>query len=99
VHRIVLVLGLTYDTTPQQMQLALDLLKQMHSFVPEIKNEVSTYFNSYGDFALRITFIYYIRQKADWFETQSKVNLKILSLFNENNLKFAFPTNTVILEK
>ncbi|MDR2910764.1 MAG: mechanosensitive ion channel family protein [Bacteroidales bacterium] len=99
VHRVVLSLGLTYNTTPQQMQLALDLLKQMPNFVLEIKNDVSTYFNNYGDFALHITFIYYIRKKADWYETQSKVNLKILSLFNENNLKFAFPTNTVIIEQ
>lgn len=99
VSRIVLSLGLTYDTTPQKMQLALDLLKQIPDSVPEIKHEISVYFNNYGEFALNVTFIYYIKKNSDFFDTQSKVNLKILSLFNENNLKFAFPTNTVIIEQ
>ena len=97
-RRVVLLLGLTYDTTPEKMQIALDLLKKMPGIVPEIKHNTSALFNNYGDFALHITFTYFIRKNADINETQSNVNLKILSLFNENGLNFAFPTNTVIID-
>jgi len=99
VRRVVLSLGLTYDTTPEQMQWAIDTLKNMPELVPEIKHDISAVFSNYGDFSLNITFTYYIRKNVDLLNTQSKVNLKILSLFNENGVKFAFPTNTVILEK
>ena len=98
-RRVILLLNLTYDTTPEKMQLALDLLKNMPEVVPEIKHDISAYFNNYIDFALQITFIYYIRKNVHVLDTQSKVNLKILSLFNENGLEFAFPTQTVIVEK
>ncbi|MDR0874420.1 MAG: mechanosensitive ion channel family protein [Prevotellaceae bacterium] len=99
VRRVVLSLGLTYDTTPEKMQTALNLLKGLPDIVTEIKHDISAYFNTYGDFSLNITLTYFIRKNADLLDTQSKVNLKILSLFNENGLNFAFPTQTVILEK
>jgi MscS family membrane protein len=98
-RRVTLLLGLTYDTTPDKMQIALDILKSLPNFVPEIKREIYVYFNNYTDFALQITLNYHIRGNANIYDTQSKVNLKILSLFNENGLEFAYPTQTVILKK
>ena len=98
-RRVVMSLGLTYDTTPQKMQLALDLLKNLPGSTPEIQPDVTALFENYGDFSLLITFIYFIKKDADISQTQSKVNLNILSLFNENGLNFAFPTNTIVIEQ
>ena len=98
-RRVVLQLGLTYNTNTEQMSLALELLKNLPSLIEDIETEVFAYFTSYGDFALNIKFIYYIKKQADIIETESKVNLKILSLFNENKLNFAYPTTTVYIEK
>ncbi len=95
-RRITLPLGLTYQTSPEKMQLALDLLKKMPDLIPEILPNVSAYFTSYGDYALNITFVYFIRKKASIVDTQSKVNLMILSKFNENSLDFAYPTTVII---
>ena len=98
-RRVLVTLGLTYDTRYEQMQHALDLLKSIPQRVPGVaKKDLSATFSEYGDSALRITFIYFIRKQADIRETVSAVNFEILRLFSEAGLNFAFPTQTVYVE-
>lgn len=91
----ILNLGLTYDTTPEQMQQAISLLKQIAVEVEQVEDNSICIFDSYGDFSLNIKFIYYIKKGGDIFETTSKVNMLVLERFNANNLEFAFPTQTL----
>lgn len=98
-RKITLSLGLTYNTTPQQMEEAIATLKDIALSNPHVSNDTNVYFDSYGDFSLGLTFIYYIVKDADIFETQSEVNLEILRRFGERKLDFAFPTQTLILDK
>ncbi|MDR2469810.1 MAG: mechanosensitive ion channel family protein [Tannerella sp.] len=98
-RRVLVTLGLTYDTRYEQMQHALDLLKRIPQLVPDVAaKDLSATFSEYGDSALLITFIYFIRKHADLRETVSAVNFEILRLFNEAGLNFAFPTQTVYVE-
>lgn len=94
-RRIQLRLGLTYDTTPEKMELAMTILRNMPLQIKEITKEVDVSFIEYGDFALQILFIYRVRKDKDIFKTQSIVNLEILRQFNSNGLEFAFPTQTI----
>jgi MscS family membrane protein len=94
-RKITLNLGLTYDTTPEAMQEAMEWLKQLPDQIPSMKNDVVVAFNSYGDFSLGITFIYYIKRRSDIWATQTEVNLAILKKFNAEGWNFAFPTQTV----
>jgi MscS family membrane protein len=94
-RKITLNLGLTYDTTPEAMQEAMDWLKNLPDIVPAIKNDTKVAFTTYGDFSLGITFIYYIKRRSDVFDTQSEVNLAILKQFNAKGWNFAFPTQTI----
>jgi MscS family membrane protein len=94
-RKITLNLGLTYDTTPEAMQEAMDWLKNLPDIVPDIKNDTKVAFTTYGDFSLGITFIYYIKRRSDVFDTQSEVNLAILKQFNAKGWNFAFPTQTI----
>lgn len=98
-RKITLVLGLTYDTTPEAMQEAMDFLKQLPTQINTIKNDVVVAFTTYGDFSLGITFIYYIKRRSDIFETQTLVNLAILKQFNAKGWNFAFPTQTIYTQK
>jgi len=89
-------LGLTYDTTPDKMELAMELLRQIcvdNEHVDETKTV--TAFTAFGDFALNIRFIYYIKKGSHIFETMNNVNMEVLKKFNENELDFAFPTQTI----
>jgi MscS family membrane protein len=94
-RKIVLNLGLTYDTTPEKMQQAMDLLKQIGDNSQNTEDKLIISFNGFGDFAMNIMFIYYIRPEADIANTQTEINMEILSQFNANGLEFAFPTQTI----
>jgi len=99
-RRIVMELGLTYNTTPEKMHEAAELLRTVPKRIKEVKGQdVTVSFTDFGDSALKITFIYFIHKTADVFETRSKVNFDILESFNKAGLNFAFPTQTVYLEK
>jgi MscS family membrane protein len=94
-RKIVLNLGMTYDTTPEQMQQAIDLLKTINDGSENTEDETIISFNGFGDFALNIKFAYYIRKSADIAGTQTEINMAILTQFNDNGLEFAFPTQTL----
>jgi len=98
-RRVVATLGLTYDTTYDKMQQALELLKAIPETLRDVhRRDLYATFSEFGDSALVITFIYFIRKPADIRETISAVNFEILRRFNEAGLNFAFPTQTVFLE-
>lgn len=98
-RRIELNVGLTYSTTPEQMRQAMDILRNLPSSVDGIEDKVKVYFTSFGDFSLNITCWYYIKKDSDLFETQSAVNLHVLDEFNAHGLDFAFPTQTLYVNK
>ena len=113
-RKVVMNLGLTYDTTPEQMQLALDLLGKIISnnssielekpnpalgANQEFKKRYMAYFKNFGAFSLDILFIYFIRPGEDFLAVESAINFEVLRLFNENKLNFAFPTQTIISQQ
>ncbi len=52
-------------------------------------------FNGFGDFALNIMFVYYIKSGCDVPAVQNELNMAILRQFNDKGLDFAFPTQTL----
>lgn len=99
-RKVVLKLGLTYDTTPEKMNEAMDILREMPKRVKYVSpKDIVAAFTDFGDFSLGITFIYYIEKKGDIFTTNSNVNMDILTTFNNAGLNFAFPTQTIYVEK
>ncbi len=94
-RKITINLGLTYDTTADQMQHAMDMLEEIIMNDPNLENEVSTAFTAFNDFTLNIRLIYYIKKGASIAKSQTAVNMEILRRFNEAELEFAFPTQTI----
>lgn len=94
-RKVVLNLGLTYDTSPAQMQQAMDLLKEIAAANDGAEEDVSLGFNGFGDSAMNIIFIYWIKKSADILGTQTAMNMKILDEFTKAGLDFAFPTQTL----
>jgi MscS family membrane protein len=94
-RKMVLDLGMTYDTTPDQMQEAMDTLQRIADANDNTEEKTVIAFNGFGDFALNIMFVYYIRKGADIAGTQTDINMAILRQFNDKGLEFAFPTQTL----
>jgi len=88
-------LGLTYDTSEEDMQKAIDILKDIVKNQDAITDDYAAGFNGFGDFSLNILFMYYVRPESHWLNTQTLVNKEVLKRFNEQGLEFAFPTQTI----
>lgn len=98
-RKVVLNLGLTYDTTPAKMKKAMALLKDIIVKNKETTEDSLISFNAFNDFSMNILFIYYIKKGSNILQTQTDINMQILDLFNKNNLNFAFPTQTIYTKK
>jgi MscS family membrane protein len=93
-RKVVLNLGLTYDTSPEKMQRAMELVKEIGQ-ADEGVEKVLVAFNAFGDFAMNILVIYFIKKSADILGTMTSMNMAILERFNAEGLEFAFPTQTL----
>lgn len=101
-RRVVLNLGLTYDTSAEKMKEALELLKEIPKRVENVSSnpsDVVAVFTEYADSALVIMYIYFIEKQGDILGVTSNMNVEILNTFNKAGLDFAFPTRTVYIQK
>ena len=94
-RKVKLNLGLTYNTTAVQMRHAMDILQSISLENLHTEEGPSVAFNGFGDFALNILFIYYIKKRESIGGTQTEINMEILKQFNNAGLEFAFPTQTL----
>lgn len=94
-RKIKVNLGLTYDTTPEKMQQAMELLTEISQANQQTEDNFTIAFNEFGDFAMNIMFIYYICKGESIAGTQTAINMEILRKFNEAGLEFAYPTQTL----
>jgi MscS family membrane protein len=92
-----LTLGLTYDTSPEQVEEAIGILKAIIAERAEtLEQEPTIWFDSFGDFSLNVKLVYYIKKEGHWAYSPGEVNLEILKRFNAAGLDFAFPTQTLL---
>jgi MscS family membrane protein len=94
-RKVKLDLGLTYAMSAEQMQAGMDLLQTINAENEHTEENPVISFNGFGDFAMNIMFIYYIKKGEDIAATQSEINMEILKRFNKAGLEFAFPTQTI----
>ncbi len=94
-RKIINKLGLVYDVTSEQIKQAMQLLKNIAADCDELEENVVVGFASFGDSALEITFIYYIKAGSDIMATKTEVNLSVLEQFTANKLDFAYPTQMI----
>ena len=97
-RKVPITLGLTYDTAPEKVQLAIAILKEIVGDHTETENDFTVFFSSFGEFSLNITCHYYINHTGHWATTPGEINLSILQKFNAEKLDFAFPTQTIITQ-
>lgn len=97
--RVVNVLGLVYSTTPEKMEEAISILKQISLERKEVfADEPVIFFEQFADFSLNLKFIYLIKPGQENFKIRSEINFEILKRFNQAGLEFAFPTRTVVMQ-
>lgn len=101
-RRVMVKLGLTYDTGAEKMEEALSLLKTLPAKVKDVSKDPSNViaiFAEYAESALVLNFYYYIEKQGNILQVMSDMNMAILSAFDRAGLEFAFPTQTVYLHQ
>ena len=92
---------LTYDTSPEKVQEAVDILKALlkdhEGMDPAYPPRV--FFNEFNDVSLNVLVTLWYHPPDFWsFQTfNEKLNFEILRRFNNAGIEFAFPTQTVFL--
>lgn len=95
-RKVVNKLGLVYDVNADQIRQAIDLLKSIAADASaHIDDNVIVGFTGFGDSALEILFIYYIKSGEDIIGVQTDINLNIMEQFAANKLDFAYPSQTI----
>ncbi|MFT4569821.1 MAG: MscS family membrane protein [Hyphomicrobiaceae bacterium] len=102
VRRVSMTVGVTYATTPEQMETIIAALRKMLADDPDVDSRMTTlvYFTEFGASSLDI-FFYYFTCQADWafyLDVRQRVNLSIMRILREHGLEIAFPSRSVYLE-
>lgn len=99
-RRVKSFIGLSYDTTPAEMDAAIDLIVDTVNSVDGIDTEqTGAWFWEYGDSAMQIRLDYHIDALDRWKEVRGTVNREIQRGFEEAGFDMAFPTRTIRVER
>jgi small-conductance mechanosensitive channel len=99
-RRVAFTLGVVYG-------IDHDKLEKIPSYIKEIVELVKftefdrCHFKSYGDFSLNFEVTYYVNSSEykEYMDLNQEINLAIYKKFAEKKIEFAYPTQTVFIEK
>ncbi len=101
-RRIKMRIGITYTTSTEKMQLAIEGIEHILRQHPGVDQEFSLVkFDNFEDSALSI-FLYYFSANKDWtayLQVRQEVNMLIMQLLESLALEFAFPSQTLYFEQ
>lgn len=100
-RRVDLTVGLTYDTTPEQMEAILGDIREILQTDPAVHQDfLAVNFMNYGASSLDIQIIYFAADPdfVKALQLREAINLKIMRAVAARGLSFAFPTQTVHIE-
>jgi MscS family membrane protein len=89
----------TYDTSPEKVQEAIDILKELldnhEGMNPDLPPRV--FFSDFNDCSLNIIAIYWYHPPEYWkyMEHANGLNMELLKRYNDAGIEFAFPTQTL----
>ncbi|MDQ7056713.1 MAG: mechanosensitive ion channel family protein [Persephonella sp.] len=103
VRRIKMTIGLVYNTPPDTVRNIVKEIKQMLQEHPGVAKDQTllVFFDKFSDSSLDI-FIYTFTNTANWIEymaIKEDINLKIMDIVEKNGSSFAFPSQSIYIEK
>ncbi|MBS1577721.1 MAG: mechanosensitive ion channel family protein [Bacteroidetes bacterium] len=97
-RRIVFNIGVVYNTPVEKLRLIPRLIKEIIEKQATVTFDRAN-FKSFGDFSINYEIAYYIGSPdyVFYMNTQEKICLNIFESFQQRNIDFAFPTQTIFL--
>jgi len=100
-RRVNFTVGLTYDTTKEQIQEVVSATQKYIDEHPHTNQDGKIHFTQFGASSLDIMVLYYI-DTMDWgvfLEVKEEINFEIMRIVQAQKAEFAFPTQTIHLDK
>jgi len=99
-RRVVFKFGVEYSTSLEKLKKINEIVKKI---VKGAKNADldRVHFKEFGDFSLNYEVVYYIHSPdyTEYMDVQQEINFKLKEAFEKEGIVFAFPTQTIFLEK
>jgi len=99
-RRIVFSFGVKYDSGIKKLQLIKSIVNEIFKKIDKATID-RVHFKEFGDFSLNYEVVYYV-QTSDYniyMDIQEEINLELYKEFEKNKIEFAFPTQTIELQK
>jgi len=99
-RRVLFTLGVTYQTSLENLRNIPEIIKNIITSQQETEFD-RAHFSKYGDFSLDIEIVYYVlsTEYNKYMDIQQAINLKIFEEFARRGIEFAYPTQTLFVEK
>jgi small-conductance mechanosensitive channel len=99
-RRITFALGVVYQTSFDKLRAIPQMIKEIIERQESARFD-RAHFKEYGDFSLNFEIVYYVLSPDYnlYMDVQQKINLEIFHRFEEEGIEFAYPTQTLLLQK
>ena len=99
-RRVVFSLGVVYQTTLEQLTRIPKMVRETIEAQENTRFDRAHFFK-YGDYALQFEIVYYVKSPDYniYMDIQQAINLEIYRQFSEQGIEFAYPSQTLFLEK
>jgi len=101
VRRVKFHIGVTYETTPDQIKGIVTDIQEMINEHPKTNQDGKVRFQEFGSSSLDILVMYFVNSPkwGDLIDVKEDVNYRIMEIVKKHNSDFAFPSATVYLQK
>lgn len=99
-RRVLFVLGVTYQTEIAKVEAIPGMIRKIIEGIERTRFD-RAHFKGFGESTLDFEVVYYImdRDYAIFRDIQQDINLQIMRKFEEEGIEFAYPTQTLYIEK
>ena len=100
-RRIDLTFAVTYDTSDEKLQRAMDIIKEHIESRDDMHKDIIVFIDELAESSVNIRLLAYAKTKVydTFIKTRSSIYYEIVKLFRKEGIDFAFPTTTVYLEQ
>jgi len=99
-RRVQFGFGVVYTTSNEKLKRIVEIIKDIFSGIPESALD-RVHFSAFGDSSLNFEVVYYVESNDynKYMDIQQAANFAIKERFEREGIEFAYPTQTIFLNK
>jgi MscS family membrane protein len=100
-RRVKFELGLTYSSKSEQILSIIDDIKDVLHKHPKVADDMSVHFTDFSASSLNIMVLFFVMSNdfEVMVEVKEEVNVQIMEIIEKHGCEFAFPTQTIIVQR